>query len=355
MRGRQRLLFFTAVAALVLVASTTAQAASVTSLFLNDPGFANAATDDSFEYLVDRNWNGIAEGAAGSNVGVIDVGDSLRGMFTITVVNSTLIGKGSFFTTEWTGVFQAKVTSKTATGAVDINGNPLYLFTFGPDAAFAEAGSLGVGGNAIVIFYEDATPDYADEYGETGAPATPDDGTAGGALPAKDDDVSIGPYGDEEAFIATASNGTPYWALGFTGAKVGGEATPVVGEGWAVTTPAPDDVNGPAGDSGLFGPGFTRGFGAGIANFGLNRIFIGGPGDAVGIVPQVSALFGGTVEFTGLVTIGGVNGINTPFEISDQASITFFTVPIPGAAWTGLAMLGLLGFVRFRRRAARIV
>ena len=133
-----------AIAAVLAIGSSGASAAlSVSSAF----GVGqNLASDNSAERLIDRNNNGL-----------LDVGDSLRGIFSIDNVTSTgpavAIGAGSAYN-ELTGLFQVVVTSKTL---VNPGGGPVpatYNFTFDFDPLF------GQGANVVGVLYDDAAQDF---------------------------------------------------------------------------------------------------------------------------------------------------------------------------------------------------
>lgn len=90
-------------------------------------------SDNSAEQLIDQNANGL-----------LDVGDSLRGIFSIGDITSgggapVQIGGVTAFN-ELTGLFQVKVLTKVATATAG-----LFNYTFGFDSAFGQgAGVFGV-------------------------------------------------------------------------------------------------------------------------------------------------------------------------------------------------------------------
>jgi hypothetical protein len=293
-----------------LVAATTAQAGTtVTSLWVPDVagGTVNQASDDSAEYFLDNNGNGI-----------LDAGDALRGVFDITAVGKfgslTTLGAGF---NEFTGVFQTKVVSATFN-----QGSGKYDYVFGPDATFAEAITEGVPG-AMVIFYEDPQNNYA--ILDNAAPYAGD--------------------------IGRATDGSYYWAFGFTTALTSTGYT-TAGEGWFAETSYNSILN-------LF-----ESTEIGSASFGMNRIYKGsGAGEAITLGKRVNADFSTPVEMTGnsVFYVGGlngngqVNGVNTfdTWPVIDNAE--FFVnplsiAPLPSAAWMGMALLGALGLGRRLRR-----
>lgn len=300
-------------AAFGLVAlATNAEAARLGKLWekgLAPTGATNIVSDDSVEFLIQNDGNN-----------TLDVGDAIRGIVNMNSLQNLKVGLvdlGADGNSEFSGLFQTLVIGKKFVGT-DINGNSLYNFSFGPDPAFAEANSLGLTG-AMVLMYEDISPDFT---------------------------VNQGIAGD----IANATNGFYYWALGMNGtfglgpdgiAASGDEHTDL-DEAWIATNtldtvPTVPQVN------------------IGTANLALNRIFgAGGLGDSLALALQASA-FGsnGGVEFTGSAEFQTtISGSNWP--IADEAEITFqVIVPLPAAAWAGIAMLGLIGAGRkLRRRSA---
>lgn len=131
------------VAAAALVAFGGSSAMAALSVGSAIPGGPVLFSDNSAEYLVDRNGNGL-----------LDVGDSLRGIFRIESIealgggSSTQIGQGTAYN-ELTAIFQTVVTSKVAVGGGRFN------YTFGYDAL------SGFGAGVLAQLYEDAAQDYA--------------------------------------------------------------------------------------------------------------------------------------------------------------------------------------------------
>lgn len=125
-----------AVVALSLASPAAFAALSVSSAV---PAGVVTASDNSAERLIDRNNNGL-----------LDVNDSLRGIFTIGDFNGTNIGNGTAYN-ELTGIFQVMVTSKTLVSPGRFN------YTFGFDAAF------GQGAGVIGVLRDDAAQDYTRE------------------------------------------------------------------------------------------------------------------------------------------------------------------------------------------------
>jgi len=334
-------------AALVAAVPRQTDAATITSLF---QGGANSASDEDRDYLIDRNFNGIAQGLPGSNAGSIDVGDSLRFLFNINTVNS--VGANAGGTTpnnEWTGLGQIIVLTKSAT----VGGVTSY--TFGVDPAFS--GVFGTG--AIIVMFEDVAHNFAADFDDSSAGALallPDDGTPHLAphgiagpphTPPSSADVSVGPYATEEAFIATAIDGTRFWTLGFTGPGVnafGGTAAGP-GEGWNVTSLLGFDnilaaFVGTTGTSGL------------IVNAGLNRLVNGIPetGDAI-LLGKVPTPFGAPgANFAATGTGRGVADLDTPFEASSDLTVAFNVIVPEPSSFAIFGGLGLLVAAWRRRR-----
>jgi hypothetical protein len=328
----------------------------------------NAASDENRDYLIDRNWNGIPVGMAGSNAGSIDVGDSLRAAFNINTLNSAgaNIG-GTTGENEWTGISQIVVTSKTAGGLGS------FIYTFAPDPLFLEG--LGtIGGGPAIVFYEGSglTLNFTADWDDP-APAIPglmppvDDGTIGasgpGVAPPNPTDVSTGAVVTEEAFITTATDGTRFWTLGFTGAAAAIPGLPAAhplfgvpvvgpaaGEGWLASTAPLSGF-----DNILAAFGVTTGTTGASANVAVNRL--DGPGietgDVVVFGPTTSP-FGGTVDVAGSGTIRGVADLETPFEASSDVNFAFNVqqvIPEPAAVvvWSVLGALGVVLSRRSRR------
>jgi len=289
------------------------------------PGELNKASDDSGEYLIND-----GQGLRTTDVvdTTLDVGDVLRGAFDITSNVDTTGGGGTNFPAgyEWTGIFETEVKSKTFL-YVDPDpvsftfGKAIYNFTFGPsaafeaeleaDARFAAAGDLK---GALVAMFDD-TPINYDRTGVDGA------GDA-----------------QEEALVATASDGSPFWVAGFTGA--GGTA--IAGEGWKASV-APDDIS--------VLKSIPVGSYAGTFNYGLNQI--GVPFHPEIVLGQVLTPFGGTAHFNGGGSIEGVMGAITPYDAFDELNVVFKPSIIPEPTTMLLFGTGMMGaFLRRKKRLA---
>lgn len=299
MKGRTFGIALVVAACGVLALASTSQAATISQIIqANSGGQLNTASDDSVEIIIQRDGNS-----------TLDVGDSLRGIFRINTLEPGLPGDGgSTFLTgvnnEWTGIFQTEVIRK-----ID-NGDGTFDFYFGPDSTFAEATALlGAGSGAMALFFEQGP---VHNYSTTGGPLSSD--------------------------IAHATDGDYFWALGFNG-TVQASGITNLDEGW-LSENSLDSI-----------PGGPTPVGIGLANFALNRVgAVVGNGTGITIVPQAS-IFGSNqgVEFSGSSEFQSVPGGAWP--VSNELELNFIAfVPVPAAAWMGLALLGGLLGVRMRRR-----
>lgn len=336
------------------VAASTAQAGvSVSTLFQQG---SNQAHDIGRLYLVDRNYNNIAQGQAGSNAGQLNVGDSLRGSFDMTEVNSGSANVGGTTgVSEWTGVYQVMVTGESSF-LNPVTNQTDYVFTFGPDPSFEQTYGQG----AMVAMFNDPSNNFAADYTDPPPAAVPphdvnsqgqpiDDGTTQPAPSPQD--VSVGPYQQENAFLATASDGTPFWTMGFDGTNGAAKA----GEGWQAVWNGTNNV--------LTAFNLLSGTSFGNFNFALDRL-ANSAGMQGGSVPLTKiteasppAPFSGPADFFGTGSFNGVSNLVTPFESSTTLNMVFQVgtsgvVPEPGSllVWgaVGLALGG--GSLARRRR-----
>lgn len=306
---------------------SVANAASITSLteFSGDVGGGvgtfNSASDDDIERLiVDLNKDGL-----------LDVGDVVEGYLNMNNLNGTNIGGGTA-NSEWSAMFRIEVTGKLEVGGP---GSGVFQMTFGPTSTWAEAdaflGTTGNTKNAMVLFWEDSTPDI-DLTSTAGVDATP----------------------------TTATNGAEFWALGFTDPAAashvsGGSIVSTNGEGW-VSDPGSDDFS--------LGLAVSVGSEIGASNFGVNRVSTDGIAggwllEEQDLGPITSLLLGGSstdsVEFIGSSSVRGVIGSKAEGSTFGATSNTDFAfkaiaTPLPAAALPGLAMLGGMGVFASRRR-----
>lgn len=315
-----------AVVALVLLGGV-AQAAGVNSLFVKDGVSINTADDASAEYIS----NGGQTTNDYDNTRTISVNDVIRGAFNISRINSTQTNVGvdnapvpgvPFTPNEWTGAFAIRVVSITEVDATP-DGNPLeqdWTIVFGADANFddwlnaisAGAGAGMVAGTAVRM-WEDSTRNFD--------------------ILSKDMDAD---EEDADAHVATGMDGTLFWDLGF-----GTRGSTWIATNSALTAPA-NSIQGLAVNPANFE--LTL-----LSNFTGVSILFGG---------MIGQITGANVDFIGNTSIFGAgnNDSGVPneetagFHARDKATLQFVAVPTPSAVWAGLALMGVLGVSRIRRR-----
>lgn len=324
--SKVRKLIFLSVAVVTAFLFVTSQASATAILPLFQSG-ANQASDEDREYLIDR---------VGATIGQLDVGDSMRGLINFNTINSGSANVGGLTgNNEFSGVFQIM--------AANITSN---IITWVPDPAFEATWGAG----AVVAMFEDSTPDFAADYNDPAPAVVPpawqhpvlDDGTTTGPpwTPPSNEDVSVGPYLTEEAFIATATDGTHRMTIGYLG---------LPGEGMqGVAVPGALNV--------LNFFNFTSGSVLGMANLGLNLLWMDPAWDAILDINRVTpCFFGGPVDFAMSQSLRGVSDLDTPFEVSSNTNVSFDVTVIPEPATMillGSGLLGLGGLVRRKMKKA---
>lgn len=288
-----RLLIFGVVCAAVVTIAVPASAASALGLLHADGITINQLEDNDWEF------------ATGDDT-IVDVGDLLIGMFEIQDVLDVYpvgslprdaITNGATFT----GVFALKVTSK-----VNIGGFLQWAYTFAPvsDAEWATTGlpARSHSGTEFLVYSDSSSPFV-----------NPDTGTIAGSL-------------------ATATEGTLLWELGFRG-----EA----GESWTALS-ATDDIS-------AVGPGGLQ-----FASYTNVTAYHAGPKLLKHdyLTPGADGI-GGPLGIYSEWQIDGrrESGFIGDFDLRTDADMYILPTPEPGSlALLGLGVLGLGGVVYRRRR-----
>src|SRR6266852_4520793 len=105
--------------------------------------------------------------------GQIDVGDSLRGLFNIPILNSGSANLGGLTPNdELTGLLQMKVIAKTFNRP-----SGTYDYLFGPDPSFTAPGFPGLSGatGLVAALYDGSggTKNYAEDFNDPSPAAKP--------------------------------------------------------------------------------------------------------------------------------------------------------------------------------------
>lgn len=296
-----------AVVAAALVASSVGAMAglSVTSAI---PVGLSLLSDNSAEQWID------ADGS-----GDLNVGDSLRGIFSIdnTQPPITNIGVGTSYN-ELSGIFQTRVKSRTF--AFTDGGVDFYDYVFEADPAFAvEFAAKGAIAGTVGIFFEDTTPDFKREVCGPGN--------------------TTGTFANCEA---TATDGSVWGVMAIAGGmwKANNAAAwPDIGANVPLTTPL-----------GTFGFGLN--FQVNNTGAMWNKVGCQDPTTLLPSITLADMCGQGGILGTGrdLAPGPGVARSDTPYPIFDNVDFTVNKVPEPGTlAMVGLALAGL-GFIGRRSR-----
>lgn len=320
----------------MLVLAGAAQADTVNS-FLRFDGVTNKASDNNAEYLlVDNNRSGF-----------LDIGDVIVGAFDINSLNDTGANLGGATGNhQWSGVFALEVkdlrnftNAGTAIERADIifgvyDDFDLYLDSLNGGSGPSDNPAVPTG--TIARFWTNSTSTSNFDTNIGGGAADPDDN------------------------VATAATGSYYWDLGFGDessashwdATANGGAGGIVssnGEGWVA-------LNGGTNIAAL--TGVDSGTTLGTGNFGVSIL-----GNSLGpiVIESTWSIFnagvigataGQKVDVIGSSTVRGSDGVEevAGFQASSDTNFTFLAVPLPTAAWPGIALLLGMGIARMRRR-----
>jgi hypothetical protein len=327
---------------LILASAGVSEAASVTSLWSTDGTTTNNASDNNAEYLYIDN----------DRSGYLDIGDVLVGAIDINTLTQTGAGIGGISgNDQWTGVFALEI--KDLFGVQNAN-------------TAIETANIVFGAWSGFEAWIAALPG--------GAPAAPAASPTGAFIVRLWTNSSITSdfttdNSNVMVNIASAATGSWFWDLGFTDATKashveypGGVPTIVStnGEGW---------VSRNGGTAWWTLPAESSGSTFGIGNFALSILqqaaWVPMNVDTAltpGTAGQLGATAGDLVDIVGSSTVRGAGGTglgnvgHAGFEAGSDTNFSFlaYAVPVPGAVWMGLMMLGGLGAMRTFRRKNRI-
>lgn len=310
---------FGAACGLALAAGSAHATSIADTIYINE---LNQWSDNSAERI------GVDHSVNGSPTGVLDVGDTLRGIFQIETLEdqsggNPSINYGSAGVHELSGIFEVEVkaiqvvsdpnnscggVSGCTGGAHKLDGDERVNYVFGPNAAF-QSQFGGLSGSTMVVFFEDATPDFT----RTGTVA---------------------------AGEASATDGTKVVELGFSGDA---------DEYWVSTnTPSKPGI----------AKNVPQGTGLGTFSFGVAFLFNSLFNQWVQVDSGCVILPGGCAG-DGLVDVNGSGGVSgtkrstTKYDIFDNVDLVFRPVPEPGTlGMLGIGLVGLGFFARTRRQQA---
>jgi hypothetical protein len=277
-------------------AFTALAAAAVATGALGIPA-ANAAT---LEDLISQNLQFVFEDDSVEDLnvdtgtqGVLDEGDSVRGVFSFPFLRSTTTGErvrlNGTTNSALHGLFEIEVTDKTEVAP------GVFNFTFGPHDDFAA--DVGEVEGATVGLWESST------------------------------ELNPSVCGTKAACEAAATAGTLRLVLG-------GDDTTWTGTG-------ADDIdelrNTPQGTN------------AAQFNFGIDVLEQNFEGGELPFIPVTAD--GISADAVGSGSLLGTQGLDTEFAATNDADIQMSVIPIPAALPLFLAGLGALGMVGWRRNA----